>query len=410
MQNINQMINVYHILDHFIPEYSGYTFRTRSILQNQIAHGIEPRGIISPLYTHGLKEFEVIDGIDFNRSIFNGKAIKHNIPFLKQYQTIEFFKKDIYRVLKDKPRGVVHAHSPVLNALSAYEVARKLAMPFVYEVRAFWEDAAVDMGKTNETSLRYKVTKAIETNMLKKADAVITICQGLKKDMIKRGVDEKKIWVVLNGVSLDIFYPREKNFELVRRYNVADKKVLGFIGSFYNYEGLDLLIKAMPKIIATEKEAVLMLVGAGQQEPYLKKLVNELKLDKHVIFTGKVPHDQVPEYYSIIDVLVYPRISIRLTELVTPLKPLEAMAMGKPVVGSDIGGFREIIGDGDNGLLFKAGDVFSLAAKCCALLANMAKREELSHKGYGYVVKQRNWMNIIAQHCIIYKELLDNVN
>ena len=92
-----EKIKVYHILDHFIPEYSGYTFRTRAILQNQLAYGIEPTGIISPLYTQGLKKEETIDGIEFNRSIFNGSATKHNIPFLKQYQTIEFFKKDIYK-------------------------------------------------------------------------------------------------------------------------------------------------------------------------------------------------------------------------------------------------------------------------------------------------------------------------
>lgn len=406
MKNMTSNLKIYHILDHFIPEYSGYTFRSRSILNTQKSLGINPIGIISPLYSKGLPKEEQIEGIDFYRSLPNGNVLFSKIPFINQLITMEHFKKDIYRILKDKPKGIIHAHSPILNALPAYFVARKLSMPFVYEVRAFWEDAAVDLGKTKEKSLRYRITRYLETNILKKADAVITICEGLKKDMVKRGVDEAKIWVVPNGVNLDFFKPQDKDINLINKYNLENKNVIGFIGSFYKYEGLDLLIKAMPKIIAANKNTLLMLVGAGEQEKYLRKLVNELNLTSKVIFTGKVNYNDVIRYYSVMDVLVYPRISIRLTELVTPLKPLEAMACAKPVIGSDIGGFREIIGNDDNGLLFKTGDVISLSDKCYALLSNLNKQRELSKKGYDYVVKQRNWLNIIANHNTIYQRLL----
>jgi len=400
-------IKVYHILDHFIPEYSGYTFRTRYILKNQREHGIKPIGIISPLYTEGLKCKEIIDEIEFNRSIFNHKAIKHNIPFLKQYQTVEFFKKDICRFLKDKPRGIIHAHSPVLNALASLSVARKLAMPFVYEVRAFWEDAAVDMGKTNNNSLRYKITKTLETKVLKNADRVITICEGLKKDMVGRGIDKDKIWVVPNGVNLDVFKPRPRDEKLAFSFGLEGKIVLGFIGSFYNYEGLDLLIKAMPEISKVNKNIVLLLVGAGETEENLKSLARELNLGERVIFAGKVPHSEVRNYYSVIDILLYPRIRIRLTDLVTPLKPLEAMAMGKAVIGSNAGGIAEIIKDGENGLLFEAGSIEGLASKVSFLAENPSYRGELAAQGREYVINNRNWDSIIRKHFKVYEGLLN---
>ncbi|MBP7087855.1 MAG: glycosyltransferase, exosortase A system-associated [Candidatus Omnitrophica bacterium] len=400
-------LKIYHILDHFIPEYSGYTFRSRSILNTQKSLGINPTGIISPLYSKGLLKEEKIEGIEFYRSLPNGNVLFSKIPFVNQLITMEHFKKDIHRILKDKPKGIIHAHSPILNALPAYSVARKLSMPFVYEVRAFWEDAAVDLGKTKEKSLRYRITKYLETNILKKADRIVTICEGLKQDMIGRGVDSKKIWVVPNGVDLSFFKPQDKNVELIKKYNLTGKTIIGFIGSFYKYEGLDLLIKAAPKIIKNNENVVFMLVGAGPQDKFLKDFVKYSCLDNHFIFPGKVPHSEIVKYYSIMDLLVYPRISIRLTELVTPLKPLEAMAMQKAVIGSDIGGIREIIGDNTNGLLFEPSHPEDLADKCNQLINHIPRREELSIKGFDYVSRTRHWNKIIEKHFEVYKNLLN---
>jgi len=398
-------INVYHILDHYQPLYSGYTFRTRSILTTQKKLGFTVEGFVSPLYSEGLKDEEVIDGIKFTRSKPYFKSAG-KIPVIRELLSVRKFSKDILKVLKSKPKGIIHAHSPVLNALSAYKVAKELGMPFVYEVRAFWEDAAVDMGKTKEKSLRYKLTKDMETSILRKADRVITICEGLKNDMIIRGIDKEKIFVVGNGVNLDVFSPKEKDISLIQKYNLQGKTVLGFIGSFYHYEGLDLLIKAMPLILKENKDVILMLVGNGTQFEKLQNLVKEMNLKNNVIFTDKVSHEQVTKYYSVIDVLVYPRNSIRLTELVTPLKPLEAMACGKAVIGSDIGGIKEVVPTEEVGLLFKAGNVSSLAECCLALLNDQDKRTSLGEKGRQYVVETRNWLNLIKQHETIYKELL----
>src|SRR5690606_28617170 len=138
--------------------------------------------------------------------------------------------------------------------------------------------------------------------------------------------------------------------------------VLGFVGSFYAYEGLDLLVQAFASLSAQRSDLMLLLVGGGPQEQALKAQVAQLGLLDKVIFSGRVPHDEVSGHYALIDILAYPRRSMRLTELVTPLKPLEAMAQGKIFVASDVGGHKELIDDGRTGTLFKADDEAALVA------------------------------------------------
>lgn len=125
-----------------------------------------------------------------------------------------------------------------------------------------------------------------------------------------------------------------------------------------------------------------------------------------MVFTGRVPHEQVQRYYSIIDVLVYPRLSMRLTDLVTPLKPLEAMAQGKLLAASDVGGHRELIRDGHNGVLFKTNDPRSLAEKVNALLQAPARWPALRQAGREYVETERNWVRSVAGYRPVYQELL----
>jgi PEP-CTERM/exosortase A-associated glycosyltransferase len=247
----------------------------------------------------------------------------------------------------------------------------------------------------------------METHVIRQANAVTTICDGLRRDIIDRGVSEDKVTVIPNAVDPQRFQlGGEPDPALQQRWGLAGQRVLGFIGSFYAYEGLALLIQALPAIIAAVPQTKLLLVGGGPQEENLKTLAQQLGLHDKVIFTGRVPNQQVEEYYNLVDVLVYPRLSMRLTELVTPLKPLEAMAQGRLFVASDVGGHKELVQDGVTGRLFKAGDAQALAASVVDVLAHPEQWPRYKAAGRAYVERERNWPVSVARYQGIYQSLL----
>jgi PEP-CTERM/exosortase A-associated glycosyltransferase len=301
---------------------------------------------------------------------------------------------------------ILHAHSPALNGLAALQVGRRHGIPLVYEVRAFWEDAAVDHGTSREGGLRYRLTRALETHVLKGADAVTTICEGLRGDIIARGLPEQKVTVIPNSVALDRFPLLEgKDETLLEALGLQGKRVVGFIGSFYAYEGLPLLLEALPLILRQRQDVRLLLVGGGPQEETLRQLTTELGLGDKVVFTGRVSHDEVQRYYSLVDIFVYPRLSMRLTELVTPLKPLEAMAQGRLVVASDVGGHRELIEAGVTGELFPAGDAAGLGMAVLRLLGDEARWPQRLAAGRDYVERVRNWRASAERYRPVYAAL-----
>ena len=403
-------MKVLHVFDHSIPLHSGYTFRSLAILKQQHALGIETCHVTSPKHGNDQVEIEEIDGLKFYRSApISGLMSK--LPMLNQMAYIAPMVERILEVIAIEKPDVIHAHSPALNGLAALKAGRKSGLPVVYEIRAFWEDAAVDHGSCKEDDLRYRLTRKMETHVVKNANAVTTICEGLRADLISRGFDASKFTVIANAVNIkqfDVITAEDKasNAELAQALNLTDCDVLGFLGSFYAYEGLDLAIAAMPAVLAKKPKARLLLVGGGPQEQSLKQQVILLGLEGKVIFTGRVPHSEVGKYYSLVDILVYPRKAMRLTDLVTPLKPLEAMAQGKPVLASDVGGHKELISDNETGFLFKAGDLEELTERLIELLADESKLNSVLANGREYVEKIRNWQNSVSNYVPLYQKLM----
>lgn len=308
-------------------------------------------------------------------------------------------------VVSEVRPDVIHAHSPALNGLAALRVARDMKIPLVYEIRAFWEDAAVDHGTSTEWGARYRMTRALETYVVRKADAVTVICEGLKQDVVKRGVRGNRVTVIPNAVDAERFaFDADRDDLLAKTMGLDGQTVLAFIGSFYAYEGLDLLVSALPRILERCPDVKLLLVGGGPEEEKLKAQVRSMGLSERVQFAGRVPHDEVQRYYSLVDMLVYPRYSMRLTELVTPLKPLEAMAQGKLLVASDVGGHRELIRPGETGDLFCAGDAEDLAKTVTRLLDNPASWEERRNLGRRFVEEERNWSQSVGRYAAIYEK------
>jgi PEP-CTERM/exosortase A-associated glycosyltransferase len=393
------------VLEYSRPNISGYSLRSDAIIRHQRKIGITTNQLTSQRYQYFKALEEDVDGVVYQRTE-KSTSILTKIPFINYLLHINHLAKRIEKaVLADKP-DVIQTHSPMFNALAAVKVGKKYNIPVTYEVRALWEDAAVDTGKTKEGSFKYRTIKAIEQSAFEKADAISCICQGLKDDLIKRGIPENKIFISPNAVDIENFQPSyQRDSELEQSLNLSGKKVVAFVGTFFKYEGLAYAIEAMNIIAKTRDDIHLLLVGAGNELENLNKQVAEAKLEKSVTFVGRVPFEQVNRYYSLADLMVFPRKSIRLTELVTPLKPLESMAQFKPVLASDIGGHRELINDGETGFLFPADDAQALANKIISTIDDTALLTKVSEQGLLFVRDERNWLNTAKQYLPVYQKL-----
>jgi len=398
-------MRILHILDHSIPLHSGYTFRTRAILREQQRLGWETCQLTSAKHIGATLAEEQVDGLTFYRTPPLG-AMVARLPVVNQLAVIHGLRRRLREVVAALEPDILHAHSPALNGAAALTVARDTGLPLVYEVRAFWEDAAVDHGTAREGNLRYRISRALETHVLRRATAVTTICEGLRQEIVARGIPAGRVTVIPNAVDLDAFDTAgEPDPQLRQSLGLGEGPVLGFIGSFYAYEGLSLLIDALPRLLQRAPQARVLLVGGGPQEARLRQQVQAQGLDTAVVFTGRVPHAEVGRYYDLLDILVYPRLPMRLTELVTPLKPLEAMAQGRLIVASDVGGHRELIRHRETGMLFPAGDAAALTDAVAALLDEPALGPTLRRNGRDFVAGERNWRTSVARYRAVYEGL-----
>ncbi|MCU0924236.1 MAG: glycosyltransferase, exosortase A system-associated [Burkholderiaceae bacterium] len=396
-------LRVLHVLDHSIPLHSGYTFRTLAILREQRRMGWETFHLTSPKHSASSGPEETVDGWHFYRT---PAPASPKLPGLSEIAQMKATQQRLMDVARSVRPHIIHAHSPVLNAVPALRVGRELGVPVVYEVRAFWEDAAVDHGTTVEGSLRYRLTKRLETHALRQAAHVFTICEGLRQDIVARGIPAGKVTVIPNAVDIEKFdVGGAPDQALKAKLGLQDVTVLGFIGSFYAYEGLDLLLAALPELLKQRPDVRVLLVGGGPQEAALKAQAAGLDMADKVVFAGRVPHAEVGRYYDLVDVLCYPRHSMRLTELVTPLKPLEAMAQGRLLVASDVGGHKELIRHGETGWLFEAGSPAALTDAIDQLLARRDQWPGLRRAGREFVVRERNWAMSVAHYGPVFERL-----
>jgi PEP-CTERM/exosortase A-associated glycosyltransferase len=397
-------MRILHVFDHSLPLHSGYTFRSAAILREQRALGWETFHLTSPKQAGCTVDEETVDGLHFFRTAPPNGLASH-LPLFNLITQMRATENRLKEVAERVKPDIIHAHSPALNGMPAVRIGHALNIPVVYEIRAFWEDAAVDHGTTSEHSVRYKLTRSQETWVVRQADAVTTICEGLRIDLIGRGIPAEKITVIPNAVDIEKFgLTGDTDPELKEKHGLKDSRVLGFIGSFYAYEGLDLTLDAMPEILAQMPDVKLLLVGGGPQEANLKAQARRLGIGDKVVFTGRVPHQEVNRYYDLVDVLVYARHSMRLTELVTPLKPLEAMAQGRMFVASDVGGHKELIRHGETGLLFPAGDAMALARTVIGLFDQPDQWPVLKANGRHFVETERNWKASVTRYKQVYED------
>ena len=404
------MPRILHVLDHSLPLQSGYTFRTRAILKAQKVLGLDVRAVTGLRHTApaiGDGGPEVIDDLYFWRT----PGTAQGAPGLREWREVCALTDRIVEIAQVWRPDVLHAHSPALCGMAALRAARRLGVPLVYEIRAFWEDAAVGNGTGTDRSWRYWLTRQLENRVIAGADAVVTICAGLKDDLEARGVAPDRISVMPNGVDLALFgTPLARDAALAETLGLCTGggtgPVIGFLGSFYPYEGLDDLIAAMPGIVAVHPDARLLLVGGGPADAALRAQAKASTVADAICFVGRVPHHEVDRYYALADVVCYPRKAMRLTDLVTPLKPLEAMAQGKLVTASSVGGHRELIEHGVTGTLFPPDDPAALAMAMNHLLADRTSWDDRRAVARAFVERAHDWGSNARRYLPVYQAVI----
>ncbi|WP_295530793.1 TIGR04063 family PEP-CTERM/XrtA system glycosyltransferase [Novosphingobium sp. Chol11] len=399
------MTRVLHVLDHSLPLQSGYAFRTRAILKAQQAAGHEVQ-CVTGLRQEGppaVTNPEVVDDLIFHRT----PGRPSGPPLIGEWREMAALAERIEAVARVFRPEVLHAHSPALGGLAALRAGERLGLPVVYEIRAFWEDAAVGNGTGTRGSAKYWLTRQLENHVIAGAGAVVTICRGLRDDLIARGTAPERITIMPNGVDMAVFgQPQQRDAALAQQLDLGEGPVIGFLGSFYPYEGLDDLIAAMPGIVAAVPGARLLLVGGGPAEDAHRAQASASPAAHAIRFVGRVPHQEVERYYALVDVVCYPRKAMRLTELVTPLKPLEAMAQGTLVAASAVGGHRELIEDGVTGTLFPPDDPAGLAAAMIALLGSRDGWDAQRARGRRFVETAHNWAANAKRYDSVYQTVL----
>lgn len=373
---------------------SGYTTRTDSLVRALIKQGCDltvatrvgyPDDRPDAVGKTGDAQAQV-DGLIYHA--LAGPA-GNSTPFDRY---VDIASEAIARKAEATQAEVIHAASNYVNSLPALVAARRLGLPFVYEVRGLWEFTAVDKGSLRLDSEKFAFIRAMESFVAREADAVLTLSQGLEEELITRGAAPETLRQIPNSVDVDRFAEGSSRNDIRKKLGIAPNAfVIGFIGSLTHYEGLDELVEAVAGLKAEGLDVTLLVVGDGPASIGLRHKAEMLGIDRRLIMPGKIPPASVPAYYDAVDCAAFPRRPSMLTDLVPPLKPLEAMAMGKVVLASNVGALSEMVRDGETGILFEKGDRAALAAAIRQVATDPDLRRRLSRNARAWVEAERTW-------------------
>ena len=320
---------------------------------------------------------------------------------------MKYFMKRIIEVAKQEKVDLIHAHTPYRVGLPALRAARKLKLPFVYEMRGMWEETAVANGRWRPNGPAYRRFQNYETKVLRSADSVVCISETLKREAISRGVSESKITVVTNAVDEKMSTESESHelFDQVKQQLALEKstKVVGYIGSLREMEGVDLTAEAVAQLSSNGHDVRFFVLSSESGQVELRQHCKKLGLGEKAIIAGPVPHDSVAQFYDLIDIFVVSRPDSRVTRLVTPLKPFEAMMMKKAVIASKLPALEEIIEHGKTGMLYKADDVNSLVETIEQILADEKAIVELGNNAHSWILGNRTWQSVVENYYQAYQ-------
>ena len=446
-------MRVLHVLANGPPDVNGYAVRTHNILTTQMTiDGIEPVGLTSPWYPNreSMAEPIEIDGITYHRCLhparmqsitgmgmkwsaargrdriagsegfsakplwrralhFALKPLRPGWSWIEERILFKHFTARILEVAKAENAEVIHAHVPYRVGIPAMRVARTLGIPFVYEMRGMWEESAVAGGRWRAGGLAYRRFRRMETKVLRNADSVVCISETLRKEAISRGVSPERISIVPNAVSLDDSRFEASELLSEAKAKLGESAVVGYIGSLRELEGVDFTATAVAKLRNQGIDAKLFVLSSESGQSELIAHCEGLGIDEHAHIVGPVPHEQVAQFYELIDVFVVSRPDTRVTRLVTPLKPFEAMFHARPLVMANLPALAEIIDDGITGVLYPAEDLSKLVRSIANLLTNRELATSLGEAAREWVASERTWTKVCAEYTRTYDLAIQNL-
>jgi glycosyltransferase involved in cell wall biosynthesis len=403
---------VLHLLKISLPyRQSGYSLRSKYTVEEQLKTGLQPVVLTALGFPRqvGISDFpteDEIGGVRYLR-LDAGPEYDADRPLDRYLQDYVDAAAPVVRA--EKP-AIIHAHSGHRGyeaALVGVALGRHFGIPVVYEMRGFFESLWTSDTAWSERSEIYRRRRDTENRCMAEADAVVTLSESMRAEIVDRDISADKVHVVPNGVDIEAFQPRARTPELVAKFGLTDTFTFGYVSNLDHFrEGQELLIEAAVELRRRGIRATALIIGDGRRRTELESLARRLRADDSVIFTGSVPHDEVLDYYALLDVFVIPRVDERAARLVTPLKPFEAMAAGVPLVTSDLAALREVTGDGQRGRYFPAGDAAGLADVLAQLHADPAARAAMAQRAREWVVAERQWSANGKRYADIYARVL----
>lgn len=390
---------VAYLLNYALPQVAnGYTLRAQAIASALKDQGLDPVCLTRPGFPldrsppRAFRAADQVAGVEY---------LHEALPVLEGFSELPAYLAAAADALETRlqalrPQAVIAA-SNFQIALPGLIAARRLGLPFCYEVRGFWEVTQRSADPELEAGLFYQLQYALECHTAAQSDHVVTLGSAMRDELIRRGVAAERITLAPNGCDTAKFTPQPPDAALAARYGIAPGvPVIGYIGSFVQYEGLDDLIRACVLLRQQGLEFRLLLVGGGPAEADILRAASDADLGERLILPGRIPHAQVGAHYSLISIAPFPRKPQPVTELVPPLKPLEAMAMAKAVVVSSVQPLAEMVAEGETGLVFEKGDTEGLARTLARLITDPALCTRLGLAGRSWVAKERSWEKTAA--------------
>jgi len=403
---------MYHVNQSLPHHSSGYAIRTQSLLKSlksknwnisAYARVGYPNDRYDYIGSKIVDSYSTVDGIDYYFAPSRTKSIgKLDI---KQYQKENI--KLIIKQAKEFGPSIIHCASNYSCGLAGTAAAKILGLPSIYEMRGLWHVTRTAKQPEYDESNHYRMIEGLEMQAAKNASHVLAITEGVKDVLLTNGIEEEKITLLPNAVDINKFKPRERNEKIEQKFGLNGMTTIGYIGSFTDYEGLDYLLKAGAALKDKyEGKFKILMIGDGVVLDNLKSLSRELKLDNVIHFTGRIEHNDVLDYYSVIDIAVYPRKGMKVCEIVSPLKPLEAMAMEKTVIASNVKALSEMVKNNETGLLHEKDNIDDLTKLLEKCLKDKKLTKSLGINARKWVTKNRNWDTVSEKVSNLYKKLI----
>jgi len=330
-----------------------------------------------------------------------------NFSELEAYQGAAV--RTLVRQAEEVKPTIIHSASNFVVGLAGAEAAKRLGIPSVYEIRGFWHLTQATKRLGYESSDHYQLSERLEFEAARNSDHVFTITHALRDILLENGIEPEKVSVLPNAVDPERFNISPRDEELEDELGYEDKVVIGYIGSFVEYEGLELLLEAIAQLKNELSDVFrVLMVGDGSVYEKLRRMTRFLAIEDIVTFTGRIPYDEVERYYSLIDIVPLPRLGLRVCELVSPLKPFEAMATGKVLITSDVAALAEIVDDGNTGLLHRKDDAEHLAERLKEVINDPALREKIGKQAREWVCETHSWDVISSRVTEVYTRLLED--